>query len=658
MHELSNSVERKFIDSIDISNLEIETDSGWQPISAIHKTVPYEVWQLQTSSGKTLRAADDHILFNQNNEQIFVKDLIENSSKIITVDGIETVTSICKLGHEENMFDITVDSDDHTYFTNGILSHNTAIINALSYALYGQALSNIKKDNLINKSNGKNMLVTLEFEKDGVEYTIERGRKPGVLKFFKDGKIDENLAQGENKNTQQEIEDTLNLTHTMFKHLVALNTYTEPFLSMRLNDQREAIEQLLGITLLSEKAVLLKEKIRETKDDILREETRIKALKDANDRIQKTINSLKIKQSAWKSKLQSDLASLTEAIEELKKIDIKTEIENHKKKEEQDALVNKIATLKAEVAAKTKRYDSVTKKIESLYVDLDHLYNEKCPTCEQKLEAHNHTQLIESTKASIAEYEDEQTNLKADIDTVSAELDLLSKDIDPVPDLFYSNIGEAYEHKSTLAHLIEALKEKKKEEDPYLDQITSLETSTQQVVDYDTLNNLTNTKNHQDFLLKLLVNRDSFIRKNIIDRNLGFLNTRLDHYLSEMGLVHKAEFQNDLTVSITDFGRELDFWNLSRGEMTRLTLALSFSFRDIWEHLYHNINLLVIDELMDNGLDTVGVENALRILKKQGRDNGKSIWLISHRDELIGRVNSILNVYKENGFTYYSNDQD
>ena len=532
----------------------------------------------------------------------------------------------------------------------------TAIINALSYALYGQALSNIKKDNLINKSNGKNMLVTLEFEKNGVEYTIERGRRPGILKFFKDGKIDENLAQGENKNTQQEIENVLNLTHTMFKHLVALNTYTEPFLSMRLNDQREAIEQLLGITLLSEKAVLLKDKIRETKDDILREESRIKALKDANDRIQKTINSLKIKQSAWKSKLKADLDSLSEAIEELKKIDIKQEIENHKKKEEQDALINQIATLKAEVASKTKRYDSVTKKIESLYVDLEHLNDEKCPTCEQKLEAHNHIQLIESTKASIAEYGDEQTNLKEAIDTVSAELDLLSKDVQPVPDLFYSNIGEAYEHKSTLAHLVDSLNQKKKEEDPYLDQITSLETSTQQVIDYETLNNLTNTKNHQDFLLKLLVNRDSFIRKNIIDRNLGFLNARLDHYLSEMGLVHKAEFQNDLTVSITDFGRELDFDNLSRGERNRLILSLSWAFRDVWEHLYSKINILIIDELIDNGLDAAGVENALRVLKKQGRDNNRSVWLVSHRDELIGRVSSVLNVYKENGFTSYEQD--
>jgi DNA repair exonuclease SbcCD ATPase subunit len=83
---------------------------------------------------------------------------------------------------------------------------------------------------------------------------------------------------------------------------------------------------------------------------------------------------------------------------------------------------------------------------------------------------------------------------------------------------------------------------------------------------------------------------------------------------------------------------------------------LSWSFRDVWESLYQNINLLFIDELIDNGLDANGVENALSVLKKMGRERNKNIYLISHKDELIGRVNNVLKVIKENGFTSYSND--
>lgn len=125
----------------------------------------------------------------------------------------------------------------------------TTMINALSYGLFGQALTNIKKENLINKTNGKGMLVTIEFEVSSNQYKIERGRKPNILKFYVNGqdKTEEDIeddAQGDSRETQKEIEKLLSMSHDMFKHVLALNTYTEPFLSMRANEQREIIEQL------------------------------------------------------------------------------------------------------------------------------------------------------------------------------------------------------------------------------------------------------------------------------------------------------------------------------------------------------------------------------------------------------------------------------
>jgi DNA repair exonuclease SbcCD ATPase subunit len=134
------------------------------------------------------------------------------------------------------------------------------------------------------------------------------------------------------------------------------------------------------------------------------------------------------------------------------------------------------------------------------------------------------------------------------------------------------------------------------------------------------------------------------------------LNNRLTYYLDKVGLPHTVVFQNDLTVEITQLGQDLDFDNLSRGERNRLILGLSWAFRDVWESLYQNINLLFIDELIDSGMDAAGVENSLGILKKMGRERNKNIYLISHRDELVGRVNNVLKVIKENGFTSYAND--
>ena len=119
---------------------------------------------------------------------------------------------------------------------------------------------------------------------------------------------------------------------------------------------------------------------------------------------------------------------------------------------------------------------------------------------------------------------------------------------------------------------------------------------------------------------------------------------------------HTVKFQNDLSVSIEELGRELDFDNLSRGERNRLILSMSWAFRDVWESLYSPINILFIDEMIDSGLDTQGVENALALLKKMTRERNKSIWLVSHRDELTSRVENILRVVKENGFTSYNTD--
>jgi hypothetical protein len=227
-----------------------------------------------------------------------------------------------------------------------------------------------------------------------------------------------------------------------------------------------------------------------------------------------------------------------------------------------------------------------------------------------------------------------------------------------VPKVFYDSLEQALNHKNTVDTLGKDLVTRSSESDPYSEQIADMQNQALQAVSYDTLNEHTRIQEHQEFLLKLLTSKDSFVRKKIIDQNLSYLNSRLTHYLDRIGLPHTVKFQNDLTVSIEELGRELDFDNLSRGERNRLILSMSWAFRDVWESLYQPINILFIDEMIDSGLDTQGVENALALLKKMSRERHKSIWLVSHRDELTSRVENILRVVKENGFTSYSTDID
>ena len=638
----------------------------------------------------------------------------------------------------------------------------TTIINALSYALYGNALSNIRKDNLVNKTNSKGMLVSLDFSVGSQEYRIERGRKPNVLKFYVNN---EDLsatddAQGDSRETQEAIERILGMSHDMFKHILALNTYTEPFLSLKANDQRTIIEQLLGITQLSERADRIRELNRETKDSITQEEMRIRAEQEANRRIEEQIESLKRRQVLWQKKYDSDLAYLVAQYDDLQKIDITAELLAHQalavwseKKTQYDAQTKLVAAQRAWQQTQTKdvealqadyaqlshvditaelqahadlavynqqsqlqiaydhKVDSLRKEIakegknyDKLAAEVETLKQHRCYACGQDFHDEQHTSVLASKVELLAASKNHLEDLKfqldelvlnpvvvgtkptthykteaeairhsSELDNIQAKIQARQNETDPyaehlsatpiedpgaAPVTHYDTEAAAVKHSTMVNSLLQQITTKHAETDPYTEQINDMQVQALKEISYDRLNELTRLQEHQDFLLKLLTSKDSFIRKKIIDQNLSYLNSRLTHYLDRIGLPHTVTFQNDLTVMIEELGRELDFDNLSRGERNRLILSMSWAFRDVFESLYQPINLLFIDELIDSGLDTAGMESSLSILKQMSRERNKSVWLVSHRDELAGRVENILRVVKENGFTSYSTDVD
>jgi len=535
----------------------------------------------------------------------------------------------------------------------------TTIINALSYALYGTALTNIKKNNLINKTNSKAMLVTLHFEKDGTEYRIERGRSPNILKFYINDQEQEmtDESQGDSRKTQEDINTLLGMSHDMFKHIVALNTYTEPFLSMRANDQRDIIEQLLGITILTEKAEALKEQTRLTRDAITSETLKIEAIQAANEKIQASIDNLTSTQRAWRAKKEQDCAKLQHGITELEHLDIDAELEAHEKLAnwtQHNAAILALNKEKSTLETAQLRAKASVDKVEK---DILNLEDATCYTCNQPLHADKKQEILDKKMKELQDADTYHLEINTKLTAVLKDLNDIG-DINGKPNTFYETAKEAYEHRKNVDSLKQAFDTKQTETDPYQAQIDNLTSTAMQEINWADVNELTSYKEHQEFLLKLLTNKDSFIRKKIIDQNLAYLNNRLTYYLDKLGLPHQVVFQNDLNVEITQLGQDLDFDNLSRGERNRLILGLSFAFRDVWESLYQNINLLFIDELIDSGMDTAGVENSLAVLKKMARERDKNIYLISHKDELIGRVNHVLRVVKENGYTSYANDLD
>jgi DNA repair exonuclease SbcCD ATPase subunit len=536
----------------------------------------------------------------------------------------------------------------------------TTIINAISYALFGDALTQIRKDNLVNKTNNKGMVVSITFEKNGVTYTIERGRKPATLKFYindveQDGESNE--AQGENRETQAEINKLIGMTHSMFKNIIALNTYTQPFLATKQAEQREIIEQLLGITILSEKAEMLKSQMKSNKDELMSEKYRLDSVIDSNEKIEGSIKTIKLRSSAWETQKDQDTEKFKEAIEELEKVDIKQEIEAHKKLSKHTEDSKALVSLQKEKSYHENSFTQADANVDKTKKDIEYAKDAKCPTCEQDLHDDKHTHLVDKLKTILTENEDYSNKLKNDLGKIQKDIDAIG-DLGNTPDTYYDTLDEAYNHKASLNDLKRQLTQTETKENPYQEQIEELNKSAIQKVDFTRANELEDLYRHQEFLYKLLTAKDSFLRTKIIEQNLTYLNQRLAVYLSKVKLPHTVVFQSDLTVQIEELGRELDFDNLSRGERNRLILSLSWAFRDVWEGLYQQINLLFIDELIDAGMDTSGVEAAMAVLKDMARTQNKNIFLISHKDELVSRVNSVLKVIKENGFTNYSNDVD
>ena len=536
----------------------------------------------------------------------------------------------------------------------------SSLLNAISYALYGQALTNIKRDNLINMINKKNMVVSIEFEANNHSYKIERGRKPNFIKFYIDDNVsseDTDEAQGESRETQAEINKVLGMSHEMFKHIVALNTSTDPFLNLGAAKQRLLIEELLGITMLSQKAANLKELINSTKIEIDKAELVIKTIRHSNERIQNTIVDVNNKAAKWDTKQAKTLEDLVSAMEALATLDIDQELRKHEDLKiwvELDQCEKQFETNRSH---KQRHLNQLNAQMAKLIANYEHTAEKKCPTCQQSINAAQHQTMIADLETSISK-------LDIDITVETTEIANIDRQIKEVadakleitkPTTFYDTLTQALNHKNTLDQLAKDCERESTASNPFTGQAADL-TNTIQDINFDELNALSKQKDHQEFLYKLLTNKDSFIRKKIIDQNLNFLNNRLNEYLEKLGLPHNVIFQNDLSVEIMLLGQDLDFSQLSRGERTRLILGLSWAFRDIFENSVENVNLMFIDELLDQGIDSAGMENALGVLKKMERERNKDVFVISHREELVSRVSQVLTVIKENGFTRFDWD--
>lgn len=665
-------------------------------------------------------------------------------------------------------------------------SGKSSVLQALHYALFGKSINNeIKLANIINKTNKKNLEVSLTFEKNGIEYRIERGRKPEYLRFIVNNiETEEDEAQGENSKTQEQIQEVLGFEADIFNQTFLLTKNVESFLKQPLATQRDIIEQLIGTTILTQKADALKVKIKEYKQFVGEETVRLQTVKSSNqqivDQYNQTVEKIKEQQKAWGVEHQDKIDKLKNYLDNLENFDIKDELEKHEfneeqlkikeQKEQQDQELAQLEKqieqlvhdqndvnyklkelLKVDVEEEKKLYeqwdtynkavDEYNKKVaeQSLFTREADLQKNKlsdfhkkivnldedikkieediktfkaniCPVCGQPLKD-AHADMKDQYEQKLKAKKQERENIQNEFDEAGKEYEqLIAKciTIDPVsvpkPDKqpHYKDQKDLYEHESKLSGLRkddEVIAGKKEDiekklksfpkleyQDPkptyyktkmlamqHVSLITSCKTNIEtlekeenpfnktlndmkepELLPYDEakLNETIRIQRHSELLVKLLTDKDSFIRKKVLERNLNFLNQLIKKYMLKIGSIHEVNFLPDMSVDIMKQGESFDFANLSEGEKTAVTLSLNFAFRELFERLNEPINLLCFDE-REGGLDKMMVRNFIDMLQNI---TGKNIFVISHREEFIRTIPNQITCQMLRGFTTVKNE--
>lgn len=513
----------------------------------------------------------------------------------------------------------------------------STIINAVTYAMYDKPISNISKDNLVNNINKKHMEVTVTFTApNGKMYAVKRTRKTkagaagNAVYIYEEGK---DVTPDSSANANLYIERLVGIPYELFVRIVVFSASHTPFLDLPTTshyaaNQRDIIEELFGLTMLTTKAEQLKEIIKDTEGRLATNKNKIDAQEREAERYNTQLESAKRRVLSW------DVAN-TETIDELKaKLSAIATVNI----EEQHELHNQLTAAQAQLTdtqtarkAIDKNIKTATIKYKKLCDELSHLQDSKCPYCLQQYA--DSQSKIADVKTQVDEHQAQLHDMNAQIVELDAQLDGYLDTYDTIKSkITVSNINELISIRNQSTQIETKIQELEVADNPYIEPLNELLAMAVEPANYDVVNKITKELEHQKFLLKLLTKKDSFVRKTLLNKNIPFLNQKLQHYLAVLGLPHKVEFTYEMTASISQFGHELDFGNLSAGQRARVNLALSFAFRDVLQNMHTKVNICMLDEALDHGLDSVGVQAAIKMLKRKAREDKMSMFVITHRE--------------------------
>jgi len=551
-------------------------------------------------------------------------------------------------GNQSTEIDFQQSSTNLIIGTNG--AGKSTVLDALTFVLFNKPFRKINKPQLVNSVNDKDCLVEIEFSINSRDYLVRRGIKPNVFDIEVNGNP---LNKEADDRAMQRIleENILKVNYKSFTQIVVLGSSTfVPFMQLTTANRREVIEDLLDIRIFSAMNNLVKDKIRQEKEQIKSLDLRKESLKD---KVLMQRNFIEQLESRGKDNINSNKKKIINLIGEvdaymLQNATTEESIFGYIKEQEEvigatDKL-RKLGNLKGKISQKV---STITKE-HKFFTE-----NVVCPTCTQTIEEEFRLNRITSAQNSAKELQQGYKDLEETIQyeeererqfiALSKEITKLNNDISQNNTRISSNQRQVGDLESEIQTLTEQLENKNTEHEKLEEFGESLAKI------YDEISKKKEVSVHYDFVYSLL--KDGGVKTKIIKKYLPFINQQVNRYLQLMDFYINFHLDEEFNETVkSPIHEDFSYASFSEEEKMRIDLALLFTWREVARVKNSvNTNLLIMDEVFDSSLDGFGTEEFLKIIRYVIKN--ANIFVISHKSELHDKFENVIKFDKVKGFS-------
>ena len=551
-------------------------------------------------------------------------------------------------GNQYTEVDFTENKTNLIVGTNG--AGKSTVLDALTFSLFGKPFRKINKPQLINSVNEKDCRVEVEFSIGNTDWKIVRGIKPALFEIWRnDTPLDQSSAA---LDQQKWFEQTvLKMNYKSFTQIVILGSSTfVPFMQLSAAHRREVIEDLLDIKIFSSMNIVIKEKIRQSKEEIKVLELKKESLLDKVKMQQEFIEEL---ENRGKESIDNNNRKISDLDKEIQQhMDENSSLEEplYEYIREQDKLVGyadklrKLGNLKGKISQKV---STITKE-HKFFTE-----NTVCPTCTQSIEEVFRINRINDAQSKAKELQSGYKELEEAIkeeEERERQFTSLSKEISKLTNGISQNnikINGLRRQIRNLEHEIQVLTENLANRNSEHEKLESFKDNLKTT--YDELASKKDKINYYDFSYSLL--KDGGVKSKIIKKYLPLINQQVNRYLQMMDFYINFTLDEEFNETVqSPIHEDFSYASFSEGEKMRIDLALLFTWREVARFKNSvNTNLLIMDEVFDSSLDGFGTEEFLKIIRYVIKD--ANIFVISHKTGLEDRFESVIKFEKIKGFS-------